>query len=226
VNKRYIVGAIVAAVVVVGVLVAVSLAGGDSKTTVSGITGVAENEKELAGIPQKGNVLGDPSAPVTIVEYGDIACPGCQAASEEIIPMLTDEYVRTGKAKLEFRPIAFISQTSERGALGVEAAALQDKMWTLVSLLYRNQGDERDDWLSDALLEEAAAKAGLDVDKWKTDYAGDAVAATYFERSNAASADGVDSTPTFIVKGPRGQQEANSLEGFASAIEAVGPPAS
>ena len=223
-NKRYIVGAIVAAVVVVGVLVGVSFAGGDSDTKVSGITGVAENEKELAGVPQNGNVLGDPSAPVTIVEYGDIACPGCRAASEGIIPTLIDEYVRTGQAKLEFRPIAFISMSSERGALGVEAAALQDKMWTLVSLLYRNQGDERDDWLSDELLEEAAGKAGLDVDQWKTDYAGDAVAATFFERSSAASADGVDSTPTFIVRGPRGQKEANSLEGFASAIEAVGPP--
>ncbi len=224
-NKRYIVGAIVAAVVVVGVLVAVSLAGGDSES-VSSITGAAENEQELAGLPQKGNVLGDASAPVTIVEYGDIACPGCQAASEDLIPALIDRYVRPGEVKLEFRPIAFISQSSERGALGVEAAALQDKMWTLVSLLYRNQGDERDDWLSDELLEEAAGKAGLDVETWKADYAGDAVAATYFERSSAATADGVDSTPTFIVRGPRGEQKASSLEEFASAIEAVGPPAS
>lgn len=224
-NKRYIVGAIVAAVVVVGVLVAVSFTGGDSEK-VSGITGVAENEQELAGIPQKGNVLGDADAPVTIIEYGDIACPGCKAASEDVIPVLIDDYVRTGQAKLEFRPIAFISPTSERGALGAEAAALQDRMWTLVSLLYRNQGDERDDWLSDELLEEAAGKAGLDVDQWKTDYAGDAVAAAFFERSSAASADAVDSTPTFIVRGPRGDQKANSLEEFATAIEAVGPPAS
>jgi protein-disulfide isomerase len=225
VNKRYIVGAIVAAVVVVAVLVVVSLAGGDSKT-VSSITGVAANEKELAGIPQKGNVLGEASAPVTIIEYGDIACPGCQSASESLIPAVIDRYVRTGQAKMEFRPIAFISKSSERGALGAEAAGLQDKMWTLVSLLYKNQGDERDDWLSDELLQEAAQKAGLDVDKWKTDYAGDVVAQTYFERSNAASADAVDSTPTFIVKGPRGEERPETLEGFAAAIEAVGPPAS
>ena len=64
-------------------------------------------------------------------------------------------------------------------------------MWTLVSLLYKNQGDERDDWLSDDLLAEAAQKSGLDMDKWKTDYAGDAVAATFFQRPNQADADGV-----------------------------------
>jgi protein-disulfide isomerase len=225
VNKRYIVGAIVAAVVVVVVLVAVSLAGGDSKT-VSSITGVAANEKELAGIPQKANVLGEASAPVTIIEYGDIACPGCQAVSETIIPTVIDRYVRTGQVKMEFRPIAFISQSSERGALGVEAAALQDKMWTLVSLLYKNQGDERDDWLSDDLLEEAAQKAGLNMEKWKTDYAGDAVARTYFERTNAASADEVNATPTFIVTGPRGEERPDTLAGFAAAIAAGGPPAS
>ena len=225
-NKRYIVGAIVAAVVVVGVLVGVSFAGGDSKSEVSGITGVAENEKELAGIPQKGNVLGEASAPVTIVEYGDIACPACQSASENVIPTIIDRYVRPGDVKMEFRPIAFISQSSERGALGVEAAALQDKMWTLVSLLYKNQGDERDDWLSDELLTEAAGKAGLDVGQWETDYRGNAVAATYFQRSNDASADGVNSTPYFIVKGPRGEKHVGTLDEFTAAIEAVGPPAS
>ena len=224
-NKRYIVGAIVAAIVVVGVLVAVSFAGGDSKT-VSSITGVAANEKELAGVPQKGNVLGDASAPVTVIEYGDIACPGCQAASEDIIPALIDRYVRPGDVKMEFRPIAFISKSSERGALGVEAAALQNKMWTLVSLLYKNQGDERDDWLSDDLLAEAAQKSGLDMDKWTTDYHGDAVAATYFQRANDASADGVNQTPYFIVKGPRGEKHVDTLEGFNAAIAAVGPPAS
>jgi protein-disulfide isomerase len=225
VNKRYIVGAIVAAIVVVGVLVAVSFAGGDSKT-VSSITGVAENQKELAGIPQKGNVLGEASAPVTIVEYGDIACPACQAASVDIIPSIIERYVRPGDVKMEFRPIAFISKSSERGALGVEAAGLQNKMWTLVSLLYKNQGNERDDWLSDDLLKEAAGKAGLDVGKWSTDYRSNAVAATYFQRSKDASADGVNSTPTFIVKGPRGEKRVGTLEEFNAAIAAVGPPAS
>jgi protein-disulfide isomerase len=225
VSKRYIVGAIVAAIVVVGVLVAVSFAGGDSKT-VSSITGVAENQKELAGIPQKGNVLGEASAPVTIIEYGDIACPACQAASKDIIPSIIDRYVRAGDVKMEFRPIAFISKSSERGALGVEAAGLQNKMWTLALLLYKNQGNERNDWLSNDLLQEAAGKAGLDVAKWKTDYTGNAVAATYFQRSNDASADGVNSTPTFIVKGPRGEKRVNTLDEFNAAIAAVGPPAS
>ena len=225
-NKRYIVGAIVAAVVVVAVLVAVSFAGGDSKT-VSSITGVAANQKELAGIPQKGNVLGDPSAPVTVIEYGDIACPGCQAASGEHHSGAPRRATSArAQVKMEFRPIAFISKSSERGALGVEAAGLQDKMWTLVSLLYKNQGDERDDWLSDDLLKEAAGKAGLDVPKWDSDYHSNAVATTYFQRSSDATADGVNQTPYFIVKGPRGEKHVNTLEGFNAAIAAVGPPAS
>jgi protein-disulfide isomerase len=160
---------------------------------------------------------------VTIVEYGDMACPACKSASEDLIPTLIERYVRPGDVKMEFRPIAFISQSSERGALGVEAAGLQDRMWSLVSLLSRNQGAEEDDWLSDDLLEEAAEKAGLDMERWRADYAGDEVATTFFDRSNAASDDGVNATPTFFVKGPRGQQQARTEDEFADAIEAVGP---
>lgn len=223
-NKRYIIGAIVAALAVVAVLVGVSLAGGDS-TEVSTIEGVADVEKELGGITQAGNVLGMASAPVTIVEYGDLACPACKSAADTLIPELIADYVRPGKAKLEFRAIAFISPSSERGALGLEAAGLQDRMWSLLSLLYRNQGDERDDWLSDDLLEQAAEKAGVDVDRWRTDYEGDAVASAFFQRAEAANADGVNATPTFVVSGPRGSQKVSSDE-VVGAIAAVGPATS
>ena len=51
---------------------------------------------------------------------------------------------------------------------------MQDAMWPFVTLIYANQGPETEqDWLTDDLLEEAATKLGLDVDKWKTDYAGE-----------------------------------------------------
>lgn len=220
-NRRYIITAIVAAVAVVAALVGVSLAGGDSDE-VTAIEGAAEVTGRLEGVPQEGNVLGRPSAPVTVVEYGDIACPVCKIASEDLIPMLVTDYVRTGRAKLEFRPIAFISPSSERGAFGSEAAANQDMMWTLVELLYRNQGPEQDDWLTDDLLAEAAEEAGLDMERWRADYAGDAVVTRLNERERAANEDGVTGTPTFVVSGPGGE-ETVSADGVVAAIEKVGP---
>ena len=67
------------------------------------------------GIPQHGNVLGYASAPVTMVEYVDLQCPYCRAFETEVMPTMIRRYVRTGKLKVEARPLAFIGPDSERG---------------------------------------------------------------------------------------------------------------
>jgi protein-disulfide isomerase len=224
VNRRYIIGAIVAAVVVVGVLVGISLVGGDDDS-VSSIENAEQVQAEFQGIPADGGTIGDAGAKVEFVEYGDTSCPICKDASETSIPQVVDEFVRSGQVKMTFRPIAFISRSSERGALGAEAAGMQDAMWPFVTLIYANQGPETEqDWLTDELLEEAATKLGLDVEKWKADYAGDAVASQFFERQNQADADSVTGTPFFVVKGPNGTESfsgAVGLSRFREAIEKV-----
>ncbi len=223
-NRRYIIGAIVAAVVVVGVLVGISLVGGDDDS-VSSIENAEQVQAEFQGIPADGGTIGDAGAKVEIIEYGDTSCPICKDASETSIPQVVDEFVRSGQVKMTFRPIAFISRSSERGALGAEAAGMQDAMWPFVTLIYANQGPETEqDWLTDELLEEAATKLGLDVEKWKADYAGDAVASQFFERQNQADADSVTGTPFFVVKGPNGTESfsgAVGLSRFREAIEKV-----
>jgi protein-disulfide isomerase len=221
VNRRYIIGAIVGAIVVVGILVGISLAGGDSKS-VSSIENVDQVQKEFAEIPSSGNTIGKADAPVEIIEYGDTSCPICKDASQTSIPEVVNEYVRSGKAKMTFRPIAFISRSSERGALAAEAAGMQNAMWPFVTLIYANQGPETEqDWLTDKLLEEAVTKLGLDVSKWKTDYAGDAVASQFFQRQNEADADKVTGTPFFVVKGPNGTEKFSGAVGLARFRQAI-----
>ncbi|MGE0029123.1 MAG: DsbA family protein [Thermoleophilia bacterium] len=220
-NRRYIIGAIVAAVVVVGVLVGISLVGGSSDS-VSSIENVDQVKAEFAGIPSDGNTIGNADAKVEIVEYGDTSCPICKDASQTSIPQVVDEFVKSGQAKMTFRPIAFISRSSERGALGAEAAGMQNAMWPFVTLIYANQGPETDqDWLTDDLLTEAATKLGLDVEKWKSDYAGDAVASQFFQRQNEADADNVTGTPFFVVKGPNGSESFSGAVGLAKFREAI-----
>lgn len=60
-----------------------------------------------AEIPQNrladgGFVLGSPDAPITVIEFADFACPHCQEYSV-VIHQMVDEFVATGKAKLEYR---------------------------------------------------------------------------------------------------------------------------
>jgi len=225
VNRRYIVWAIAAVVVVVGVLVGVGLAtrgGGDS---VSSITGADKVKAEFAGLDQKGSTLGKASAPIQIIEYGDTSCPIWRDASKNLVPSVIDKWVRTGKAKMTFRPVAFISPSSERGALGAEAAAMQNGIWPYVTVLYANQGPEQDDWLSDKLAKEAAVAVGLDGDTWQKDYESEAVNSAFFTADSQWKATGSTGTPTFEIIGPKGKQVfegAQDISKFQEAISAVG----
>lgn len=229
-NRAYAIVIGVAAAFVVGILLALSLAGGTGDDEADGapaaVVGVDAVSGNLEGVAQAGNVLGDPAAPVEIIEYGDLACPACKLASETTVPEVVAQFVRDGRAKLVFRPIAFISPSSERGALGAEAAAEQDAMWSLVELLYRNQGDESSDWLTDQLLEEAVTVLGLDLDIWRRDYRSATIERRFAVRAAEAQSDGVQATPTFVVRGPRGERTLEGVVGareVEDAIGAVGP---
>ncbi len=226
-KKEYWIGIVVAALVVVGIVVGVSLAGGGDDDAPSSITGTEEVQAQLEGVPQAGNVLGDPDAPVEIIEYGDLACPACREASTTTIPEAIDQIVKPGDAKLVFRPIAFISRSSERGALGAEAAGMQDAMWSFVELIYRNQGSESDqDWLTDELMTDAVEQLGLDVDQWTADYMGQESEQKFLATESQAQEDEVGVTPTFLIRGPNGEKTvtgAVEVSELQDAVAEVGP---
>lgn len=222
-KREYWIGIVVAALVVVAVVVGISLAGGgDDEEAPSAIAGLEAVQAELEGVPQAGNVLGEADAPVEIIEYGDLACPACQIASETTVPEAVDALVKSGDAKMVFRPIAFISRSSERGALGAEAAGAQDAMWSFVELIYRNQGPESDeDWLTDELMEDAVTQLGLDVERWKADYAGQASEQKFVETASLAQEDQVDVTPTFVIRGPGGEKTVTGAVELSELQDAV-----
>ena len=92
---------------------------------------------QLRGIPQHGLVLGNPKAPVTIVEYGKFACPTCAAVHRDVLPTVIERYVRTGKASLEFRGLAGDAPSASRDlALATYAAAAQRGGWDFLQLAY------------------------------------------------------------------------------------------
>lgn len=224
-NKKIIIGVIAAAIVAVAVLVGISLLGGDDEN-VGTIEGAAAARAAFEGLPQTGATIGDPEAPIEIVEFGDAACPACKSASETTVPELIEGLVRDGQAKLTFRPVAIISNSSERGALGAEAAARQDAMWPYLELIYMNQGPETEDWLTDGVAEDLAQELGLDVAQWKSDYGSEPVASAYFENQDAFREAGANATPTFVVIGPRGTRNVEgvaNLSEFEEAIAEVGP---
>lgn len=226
-DRRYIWGAVVAAVVVVGVLIGFSVTGGSTDSeTVDSLDDVAQIQAMLEGIPAAGATIGDPNAPIEIIEFGDLQCPACRDASVETIPELVERYVEPGQVRLTYQPIAFIGADSERGAFGALAAAQQDALWPFVEVLFHNQGAENSGWLSDDTMAATAEAIGIDAERWRADYDNsDLVVPAYREAQSVADENGVNSTPTFIVRGPGGEETiegAGGIELFDQAIEAVG----
>jgi protein-disulfide isomerase len=181
----------------IGIGVGLAVSGGGSSST--SLKNVSTARSLFRGIPQQGNVLGSPSAPVTLVEYVDMQCPYCDAFAREILPTVVPTYIRTGQVKMIVRPLAFIGPDSVRGRNAVIAAGKQNKFFDLMELLYFNQRTENTGWLSEKMVDNAAAAVGLDkakFDKARND-PGLAAAATGFDA--VAQADKVRKTPTILV---------------------------
>jgi protein-disulfide isomerase len=224
VNRKYILGAIVAAVVVVAALVIFSVTGGDDEVSPDSIQAVDQVMAEFEGIPQDGPTLGQADAPVEIIEFGDMQCPACASSARSTLPDVVREFVKPGTAKITFVPIAFLGDDSERGALGAEAAAMQDGMWPFMTVLYHNQGSENSGWLTEAVMQAVADGIGLDVDQWKKDFGGQEVVTAFFEAASRAEEANVPSTPTFVFHGPDGTTQfsgAKDISAFRDAIEQV-----
>lgn len=161
----------------------------------------------VTGIPQRGLVLGNPLARVTLTEYIDTSCPVCRNYVLNTFPTISQGYVRAGKVKMEARVLAFVGPSSERGRQLVLAAALQNKAWQLTELVYHNQGDETTDWLTDDFARALAAKIpGLDVDKLFADAGTQTVKDDAAQMDTEAQSDRVGGTPTFVLTTPDGKR--------------------
>src|SRR6516164_7328654 len=94
--------------IVVVIIVAILLAtGGGSKTGIpknskEANTAAAEVTSLLQGIPQSGNTIGNPNAPVTLQYFGDLQCPICKQFTLGALPAVIQSYVRSGKLKIEY----------------------------------------------------------------------------------------------------------------------------
>lgn len=224
------------ALVVAAVVLGLALSGGDDPAAdvpargslENALPGADEVEAMLEGIPQDGNVLGSPDAPATLVEYVDFQCPFCQQFETQALPTLIERYVRTGKAKIELRPIAFIGPDSAEARAAVVAAGHQDRLFNMADLLYLNQGAENSGWVTDDLIAAAAASIpGLDVPRLLDEIDSSETEEQLGSFDELAQRDGIRSTPTVLV-GRSGQTlrqvdlaAATDVESIAAALDAA-----
>lgn len=197
-------GVVIAAVVVVVAVVLIAGGGGSEPTTTTKAGESVPNQsaiaEQLGGIPQDGITLGKADAPITIVEYGDLQCPVCAEFSRSVLPGVINDYVRTGKARLQFRNLTFLGPDSERMAHFAAAAGDQDKLWNVIELIYANQGEENTGYADDEFLRTIGSGVrGLDVEAAMNGREADAVGAALAEADQMAQASGVTGTPTIQI---------------------------
>ncbi|MEI7890128.1 MAG: thioredoxin domain-containing protein [Actinomycetes bacterium] len=198
-------GILVVAIAIVVVIVLVAGGGSSSKTSSANLTGAAEIQTNLAGIPQAGLVIGKATAPLTLVEFGDLKCPVCRQFDVNSLPTIIKDYVRTGKLKFEIRLLHFLdgntsgTPDSENAARFAQAAGLQRKGINFVELWYYNQQDEASVYATpDYLTSLGNAIPGLNSAK-ATKAAKLPAWSKIFDRNDAEfSANGFTGTPSFL----------------------------
>ena len=144
-------------------------------------------------------ILGNPNAPLTLVEFGDYQCTYCKKFFHETEESILINYVETGKVKMLFKDFIVVNEDSLNAASAAHCANDQEMFWQYHSALYNNWDGEGTGWASSEQLHKFATTLGLDMNqfsecmdksKWK-------------ELVNSSHADGrvlgVDATPTFFI---------------------------
>jgi hypothetical protein len=157
-------------------------------------------DARFAGIPQGGTALGLPSAPLTLVEFGDLQCPFCRRFALHTLPTLLARYVRTGKLRLQFLNVPLLGPDSTRAARVAMAAAAQDRLWQFLDLFYVNQRAENTGYVTDGFLRTIAAGVrGLDADRALRTRGAAGVTTQLSQNLALARQVGIPGTPTFLL---------------------------
>ncbi len=196
-------GAVFLVIVAVVVVIVVGSSGGSDGSGDTELEEVATVDKLLTGIPQQGLVLGDSSAPVELIEFGDLQCPVCKQYSEEILPEVIDSKVKSGEAKIDFRNFTIISEESIPAGAAAIAAGNQGRGWNFIELFYRNQGEERSGYVTDEFMTSIAKGAGVkDIAKWNKERKAKSTLKEVEKTLAEAQKYGFNGTPSFAIQGP------------------------
>jgi len=188
-------------------LLLIAACGGDDSSTPEGISDV---QALFEGATLKGDTVGNPDAPVEVVEYLDIQCPFCKQASEDIFPTLLEQ-ANDDKIKVVARPVAVIGPASTLGARGAAAAAEQDAAWPFIETMFKAQAAENSGWVTEELMRNIVTDLGLDVEAWDTALAGSSEQVVN-ENQSLARTDGLEGVPFFKVTGPKGTRDVGQAD--------------
>ena len=148
-------------------------------------------------------ILGDPNAPVTIIEFRDFQCPFCARYYQETWPQIKTEFIDTGRVRYMFKdfPVANSHPQAPKSHEAVRCAGEQGEYWAMHGRIFAGQSEWSGrpnhvtifkNYADELGLETGDFDACLDSDRW-------------VNAVNADLAEGIDlgvsGTPAFFING-------------------------
>lgn len=166
------------------------------------------------------HIKGSPDSKVNLLAYGDFQCPVCSQYFQ-IEQQLIQKFGNDMSFTFRHFPLDNIHPNARAASRAAETAGLQGKFFEMHDLLYQNQSA----WssASDPLVvfTSYAEQLGLDVDKFKTEFASEAVNNTINADLNEGNGKGVAGTPTYFINGREiNIKDLGSYENFEKIIQA------
>ena len=158
-------------------------------------------------------VLGDPDAPITLVEFGDYQCHFCNVFFHSTEGAILEEYVDTGKVKMIFKDYNIIGPDSINASHGAHCAGDQGLFWEYHDVLYSNWTGENNGWASVENLARYAQETDLDMNAWSECMDKRPHSQRILASNNDAKTLELTGTPAFFVIGPDASQPITRLFG-------------
>jgi protein-disulfide isomerase len=170
-------------------------------------------------VSESDHVIGNPNAPVTLVEYSDFQCPACGIYFPIVEKLLSEA---SSTVKLVYRHFPLSQHIhAEISAQASEAAGLQGKFAEMYRKIFSNQSE----WEnlkttaeSAIVFERYAKEIGLNMAKYSIDINSDAVKKKVADDLAGGIRSGVNSTPTFFING-KAMAPVNNYDEFKANIE-------
>jgi len=160
-------------------------------------------------------ILGDPSASITIVEFGDYQCEQCYAWFHNTKPAIVQDYIDTGKANLVFVDLAFLGRDSPKAAQASYCAEDQGMYWEYHDILYNFQEHVDNGWANSERLKAFADSLDLDMELFESCLDSEKYSKRVQYNIQQAKENGVRGTPGFFIVGPDGQQKIGGAQPFS-----------
>lgn len=161
-------------------------------------------------------ILGDPSAPITIVEFGDYQCHQCYNWFHNTKPAIVEDYIETGKVNLVFVDLAFLGRDSPIASQASYCAEDQEIYWEYHDILYNFQDSKIDGgWANSERLKAFASSLELDMDLFNSCLDSEKYSKRVQYNIQQARDHGVKGTPGFFIVGPDGQEQLGGAQPFS-----------